>query len=261
MEAASKASVVCLALAKHETFVAIESLGYDPQRKLDVIIERYKVEKNYLPDVIVYDYLDYPKVRTKEEINPFKMQKAVVDAAIALKAAARERNILIVAFCQADPGLTESKKIIPSGIAEFKGIAAHADAFIGISHRRKSHRRKSYDADMTANGIYERVQYLTVTSKTRPSPAMVAVERAFEYQRFEEPRWRPRDGLPDELGETDHRARIIEKTSEFPGYVLARRKRFYEIFACGVPYAINLYAFLLLVAGSKDHQLGKSGGG
>ena len=252
-EAASAAFRVILEVRRNQTFCRIDSLDFAPQAELNRLLTRYKIDENRFPDAIVFDYLGYPKVRSREEINPFKMRQAVLDAASALKTMAHERNILVIAFCQADPSLTQSRKILPAAIAEVKGIQNFADAFIGMSHRRKADNDES-----ASNGVYERIQHFTVITGKSGPPVMIPVERDFKFQRFVEPRWSPRSTGIEESSDMDRQARMIEQTSEFPGYVLARRKKFYGIFPCGVPYAINLYAFLLLVSGIKDHRAGMS---
>ena len=240
------------ALAQRLTLGKFTPAGFDPRQEFDDILATYQEQKQKLPDVLVYDYLWYPKVE-RQDMDPYKMRGAVVDAAEALKALAGKHDMLVIVFCQVDPGLEERKKIDPSGLYDLKKVWHHADAFVGISQRLLDER--THDL---ANGLYESVQHLNVMTKASMAPVLVPVERAFEFQRFDSCRAQQKRKSEDDLDELDRRARVIEKASEFTGYVLARRRKFYDIFDIGCPHAINLYAFLLLAASNRSPKEGVS---
>ena len=238
-DAIRKAHPLLQGLAQRFRHLKFKPVGFRPRQEFDEILTAYRDEKQRPPDVLIYDHLWYPDV-ARQDLDPYKMREAVVAAGEALKTLAVEHQMLVIAFCQVDPGLAGHKKIDPAGMFEFKEVYQHADAFVGISQRL----RDETDSDL-AGGLYERIQHLNVITKPSPKPVLVPVERAFEFQRFEPCRWRPK-GKPEDMDELDRRARVIEKTSEFLGYALARRRKLIEIFATGSAHAINLYAFLLL---------------
>ena len=239
-------------LAQRARYLKFKPAGFRPRQEFDEILTAYRDEKQRSPDVLIYDHLWYPDV-ARQDLNPYKMREAVVAAGEALKILAVEHQMLVIAFCQVDPGLANHKKIDPAGMFEFKEVYQHADAFVGISQRL----RDETDSDL-AGGLYERVQHLNVITKPSLKPVLVPVERVFEFQRFEPGRWEPKSEPAENVNELDQRARVIENTSEFPGYALARRKKFTELFVTGSPHAINLYAFLLLAAKSDGPQAGWS---
>ena len=250
-DAVRTAHPVLHALAQRFTFLKFKPEGYDPRQEFDAVLTTYREENKRAPDVLIYDYLKYPCV-DQADMDPYRMREAVIAASQALKDLAVEHQMLVVVFCQVDLSLVDRKKIDPAGMLEFKKVWEHADAFVGISQRL----RDETSTDL-ARGLYERIQHLNVTTKDPSRSVLVPVERVFEYQRFDPCRWRPRE-KPEDMDELDRRARVIERTSEFPGYVLARRKALVKLFDIGSPHAINLYAFLLLVAKSDGPETGWS---
>lgn len=242
IEATGRALGLVNAMNTNLLFAKIESLGHTPDQTLNSLIEEISDRVHALPDIVIYDYLKPPH-KASEEINVRQMRADMRNAAEALRRLAHTRNVLVFAFCQADQTLNTSKKVGPLAIREYGEIADSFDAFFGISNRRRD------DEDIEDGGdIRHEVQHLTVVSKTNPTQALVPVVRNFAYQRFES--YSKGEHNQNKAGDPDkiRLARRIEATSEFPGYVLARRERLKEIFQCGVPYAINLYALFLLVS-------------
>ena len=230
------------ALYNNFAFAKIRSLGFQPAAQLDTLVAEYVERHGKLPAMMIYDYLSNPSFAHQSEIDPFKARKAVRDAANALAALAKTHNVLVLAFCQADPSLVTNKKIAPENIAEFREIREVADAFIGISKRVRA------DIEtVDSEEIYNRVQHLTVSTRTNPASILVPVSPHFAYQRFEPYDGRAPISFHDRCG-LERIAKDIAARSNFRGYVLASREKLREVFTCGVPYAISLYTFLMLVA-------------
>ena len=203
-----------------------------------------------VPDVIIFDYLCYPE-DTFEKRDEFAARKAVGDKTKLLKSIAVDQNSLVIAFCQANPSLVTAKKILPKDIDSFKSIEDIADAFVGMSHRYTEN-------DDGGGSPYERIQHFSVVSKTKPQPTLVPVITEFEYQRFAP--YIPAVSLVTRKTqeELEQRAGYIEEHSEYPGYVFARRETLTTLFTCGVGYAANVYAFLLLTSSFKGSDIGSS---
>jgi len=245
IDAYAKAVRIREPLVRNFHFKKITTLGFAPGQALGTLISEYEGRVETPPEVLVFDHL---QLLVGSEHDIFKLRKAAGAATEAMASLARERGILAFVFCQADPALTDKKKITSDNIFEFQAIWKSADAFIGISHRH---------ADGDSSEIWERIQHLTVKTNTTPDSVLVPVETAFKYQRFEPYRGQRRGSEPgsDELR---RHAREIEARSENGGYVLARRNRLGEIFHCGLPYAVNFYAFLLVAAKTQGREAGSS---
>lgn len=179
-DAAEKSLPLFEALSKNLFFEEVESLGFSPKDRLEGIVDGHARKNGTHPTVIILDHLSSPRIGPREEFDPFRARKAVMDAAAALADLARRRGILVIAFCQANQSLLTSKRIVPSDIREFKSIYDYADAFIGISRCRRE------DVDVSGTeGDYNRVQDFTIQTRMKPSPAMVPVVTNFGYQRFD----------------------------------------------------------------------------
>ena len=242
IDAYAKAVRIREPLVRNFVYREVRTFGFEPQVVIGEIFSEYTSRAGQMPGVVICDHLSLPKV-TREDMNIFKEREAAVEAAKVFASLARDRHVLVVVFCQADQALTDKKKITSENIYDFHSVRKSADAFIGISNRLRSD-----EAMDDGGGVHERIQHLTVETTLKPEPMLVPVIRAFEYQRFESFHGRVLEPKGEET-ENDEIARRIEATSEYAGYVLARRKRFLEIFSWGIPNAINLYAFLLLTGG------------